>query len=123
MSLEAVQASCEELREGFVQRNNAYMPEPIDLSINTRRYDRTVAEHDARKGLDRLMHTGIVDMDFGRGKVRMVGLTEAEQDKLIKLKGIMPDGRNASGLSLEEKREALNGKALPKGVKPRLRHM
>jgi len=54
MSLEAVQQSCKELRDGLVPRNNEFMPTPVELAVNTRRYDRLVADHDARKEMAKL---------------------------------------------------------------------
>lgn len=63
------------------------------------------------------LHNGLIEMDFGHGRIDMRGLTEKEQDRVIALGGVI-SGRNMALLSLDEKRAALNG--LPAPDSPRI---
>lgn len=65
-----------------------------------------------------LLHNGLLEMDFGHGRVDLRGLTTDEQDRIIKLNGLAPDGRNLALMDLNEKRASL--KALPAPDSPRL---
>lgn len=68
------------------------------------------------------LHNGLIDMDFGHGRIDMRGLSTAEQDQIIKLGGRTPDGRNIALLSLEEKRASLQAEIkAPNRVVPRLK--
>jgi hypothetical protein len=58
------------------------------------------------------LYSGILEMDFGHGRVDMRGLTVDEQDEIMRRHGIAADGRNMALLSLDEKREALQQKAV-----------
>jgi hypothetical protein len=60
------------------------------------------------------LYNGMIDMDFGHGRIDMRGLTTTEQDQIIKLGGKTRDGRNMALLSLDEKRDALKGIEPPK---------
>lgn len=107
MSLEAVEQSCKELRQGLVPRNNEFMPTPVELAINTRRYDRLVADHDARREMARIVSYPI-------GGEPPPGMEELGPTK-IEIGGRLVD---VSHLTLDEKIEALKSGRLPADEKP-----
>lgn len=102
MSLEAVEASCREFREGLVERNNEFMPIPVELTINTRRYDRIAADHDARREMGRIVSYPI-------GAKPPEGFQPLGPTKL-EINGRMTD---VSHLTFEEKEIAIKTGALP----------
>jgi hypothetical protein len=52
------------------------------------------------------LYNGMISMDFGHGRIDMTGLTEREQDAIIKNHGMIGK-KNAALMSLEEKRDGL----------------
>lgn len=123
-SPEAVLRACQRFAQGDVPGQSLdFLPPAASVAAQSRMYDQIVGRDSAERQMDRIMHTGIVVMDFGHGNVNMVGLTQDEQDKLVKLKGILQDGRNAAWLTLSEKRDGLSGKAIERKVTPRLRRV
>lgn len=69
------------------------------------------------------LYSGIIEMDFGHGRVDMRGLTVEEQDEVIRRHGVI-DGKNVALLSLEDKRAALKQQALAAPVAtPRIKRI
>lgn len=66
------------------------------------------------------LYNGMIDMDFGHGRIDMQGLTEPEQDQIIRQHGLTHDKRNFALLSLAEKKAALH--ALPAPAPKKLRY-
>jgi hypothetical protein len=103
---EAVKRACARFLGGRVPgHNNAFLPTAGEIAAEAMKLDH-------RADLVSL-HNGLLEMDFGHGRIDMRGLTEPEQDRIIELGGKTPDGRNFALLSLAEKRAALDPKALP----------
>ncbi len=57
------------------------------------------------------LYNGMIDMNFGHGRIDMRGLSTAEQDEIIRNHGMI-GGKNAAFMSIEEKRAALNPKSI-----------
>lgn len=69
------------------------------------------------------LYNGLLEMDWGHGKVDMRGLTVSEQDIIIKNHGMI-GGKNAAMMSLEQKREAIRNPAITADkTRPRIQRM
>lgn len=108
VSVEAVSLACQRIASGQAGLNTSFPPSPADIAERASMLDAA-----ARPRIP--LHNGLIEMDWGHGRVDLRGLTTEEQDKLIELRGMTPDGRNAALLTLEEKRASLEVKALPPG--------
>lgn len=65
---------------------------------------------------------GMIDADYGSGRVRLAELTWAEVQIVEKQKGRTADGRSMAGMTAEQIREAINQPKLPMPT-PRLQKM
>lgn len=123
VSLEALQRSMQQFVSGKVERNNAFVPSAPEFAENARAWEGALAKR-ASQSVE--LHTGLLNMDWGRGSIDMRGLTEAEQDAVIATKGVTADGRSMSGLPIEAIREALGGVQIEQSkrvVAPKLSRM
>lgn len=123
VSLEALTRSVEQFTSGKVERNNAFPPSSAELAENARLWESALRKNHADD--DPPLHNGLLNVDFGRGKIDMRGLTAAEQDAVMDMKGIAPDGRSMCGMSLEQIREAVSQGQIagPRTVAPQLQRM
>lgn len=113
--VEAVAQACKRIAQGRAPGvNSNFPPTPADVAISARLFEELAAARENEIPL----YTGIINADFGHGLVDMRGLTEAEQDKIYRLHGMSPDGRNLAFMPLEAKREALKAPAIS-GSAPR----
>jgi len=99
-SIEAVKLVCQRIASGQAGLNSSFPPTPADIA------ERAILLDAGGKPAPRL-YNGLIEMDWGHGRVDLRGLKQEEQDKLIELKGMMPDGRNAALLTLDQKRDGL----------------
>lgn len=105
MSLEAVARSVQQFRSGLVERpNRDFAPSGEAFAANVREWQKAI---DRRAGGDIELHNGLIEMDWGQGRIDMRGLTEAEQDQIIANKGCAPDGRSLAYMPLAEIKAAL----------------
>lgn len=117
LSLEAVVRSVKQFTSGLVERNNAFVPAAAEFAENVRAWERAlIARGQPAEWLipyrsgeplpeGTTPHGGHVD--FGRGRISLVGLTADEQNRVLSLGGIAPSGENLAGLPLEQIRQAL----------------
>jgi hypothetical protein len=98
-SAEAVATACKRIASGQAGLNTSFPPTPADVAERARMIDAL------RKPGPELLN-GLIEMDWGHGRVDMRGLTTEEQDVLIRGHG-MVGGKNAALLDLEGKRKAL----------------
>ena len=105
VSVEAVRLTCQRIQRGRAGINTSYPPTPADIA------SRAAAVDEMLKPQPRL-HSGLLEMDWGRGRVDMRGLTIDEQDEIIRLGGLTADGRNFALMTLDQKRDAINQKQL-----------
>lgn len=105
MSLEAVARSVKQFTSGLVERpNRDFAPSAESFAANVREWQRAI---DQRNGDGIELHNGLIEIDFGAGRIDMRGLTTAEQDQIIAAKGRAPDGRSLAYMPLVEIRAAL----------------
>lgn len=120
-SARAVELACERFASGaVVGHDNRYVLNGSQLAEQARMF------HEMYHCEVIPLHSGILEMDFGHGRVDMRGLTVEEQDQVIRRHGFSPDGRNLALLGLDEKRAALAQQAIeaPKATfRPRLKGM
>lgn len=115
-------------RQAYEAIRDGDVPEAVEWLPSVPRWVGLVKTFDrAQRGPLVLLHNGLIDMDFGHGRIDMRGLTEKEQDRVIALGGVI-SGRNMALLSLDEKRASLNGLPAPDSPRieapsPRLRKM
>ena len=111
LSIEAVRRSVEQFVTGKVERENRdFVPSAEAFAANSREWQRAI---DQRAGQDEPeLHNGLIEMDFGAGRIDMRGLTNAEQDTIIAAKGRAPDGRSLAYMPLADIRAALVQKDL-----------
>lgn len=117
-SPEAVRKACLRIASGRAPGvNSNFPPTPADVAISARLYQDMAAERVP-------LYSGILEMDWGHGRVDMRGLTVDEQDRIIEGHGTI-NGRNAAMMSLEEKREAIKQPVIEgdKRARPRLQRM
>lgn len=105
VSLDALTRSVEQFATGKVDRNNAFPPSSAELAENAREWQRAIDKRSGQDGAE--LHNGLIEMDFGQGRIDMRGLTNAEQDQIIANKGCAPSGRSLAYLSLPEIKAAL----------------
>lgn len=111
ISIEAVRRSVEQYVTGKVDRENKdFVPSAEAFAANARDWQRAIEKRTAQEGPE--MHNGLIEMDFGQGRIDMRGLTNAEQDQIIANKGLAPSGKSLAYLSLTEIREAISQKDL-----------
>jgi hypothetical protein len=118
-SARAVAQACQRFSDGAVPgHDNRYVLNAMELAEQVRLF------HDLDARVRVPLYSGILEMDWGRGRVDMRGLTVDEQDRIIEGHGMIGK-QNAAMLSLEEKREALKQGAIEgdKAVRPRLQRM
>jgi len=120
---EAVQQACDRIASGRAPGvNSNFPPTPADVAISARLFEDIAARGEGR---ELRLHNGLIEMDWGRGRVDMRGLTTEEQDQIIDAGGMIGK-QNAATLNLEEKRAALKGIELEnksEAPKPRLQRM
>lgn len=105
LSVEAVARSVQQFREGLVERENSdFAPSAETFSRNAREWQRAINQR-GQDGPE--LHNGLIECDWGHGRVDMRGLTTAEQDQIIAAKGRAPDGRSLAYMPLAEIRAAL----------------
>lgn len=105
LSLEAVSRSVKQFGDGLVERpNRDFAPSAESFAANVREWQRAI---DQRNGDGIELHNGLIEIDFGAGRIDMRGLTTAEQDQIIAAKGRAPDGRSLAYMPLVEIRAAL----------------
>ena len=110
LSVEAVARSVQQFQAGLVERDNRdFAPSAETFAHNAREWQRAL---DRRDDNSPQMHNGLVEMDFGAGRIDMRFLTNAEQDQIIAAKGRAPDGRSLAYMPLVEIRAALVQKDL-----------
>lgn len=105
-TLESINRSVEQFVTGKVERDNrAFAPSADEFSGNVRLWSNAISKLAERDGPE--LHSGLISMDFGAGRIDMRGLTVAEQDQIIANKGRAPDGKPLSYLSTSEIRSEL----------------
>lgn len=105
LSVEAVARSVKQFNDGLVERDNRdFAPSAETFSHNARRWQKAI---DTRDDTGPKLYNGLLNMDFGRGLVDMRGLKREEQDRIIDLNGVAPDGRSFSGMAIESIKTAL----------------
>lgn len=104
LSLEAVSRSVKQFGDGLVDRpNRDFAPSAESFAANVREWQRAI---DQRNGGDIELHNGLIECDWGSGRVDLRGLTQAEQDIVMAGKGIV-NGKNLAYLSLPEIKSAI----------------
>lgn len=98
-----------------LERDHHWPPTGAELAARAAVWERAMR---AREAPATKLHTGIMDIDFGHGRIDMRGLTAEEQDRVISAHGETPDGRSMAYLSLEEIRKVLAGDLLAPPVPP-----
>lgn len=104
VSLEALRRSVEQFSTGKVERNNAFPPNSAEVAENARLWQHAL---DGLKVEPVTLHNGLLNVDYGRGSIDMRGLTNAEQDAVMALSGLAPDGQSMAGMSLEGIKQAI----------------
>lgn len=103
-TFEAIKRSTEQFGSGRVERNNAFPPAAAEFAENVREWQNAIAKRAGQDGPE--MHNGLIECDWGHGRVDLRGLTNAEQDIVMAGKGYI-NGRNLAYLSLPEIRETI----------------
>jgi hypothetical protein len=109
VSLDALTRSCRQFASGKVSRNNAFPPAAAELAENARLWQEAL---NTRNDPGVKLYNGLIECDWGQGRVDMRGLTEAEQDQIIANKGCGPDGKSLAYMPLEAIRAALKAEAI-----------
>jgi len=101
VSLDALRRSVEQFVTGRVERaNRSFVPSGEELAHNARQWQIAI---DTISGTPAPpMHNGLVEMDFGQGRIDMRGLTAQEQDTIIANKGCAPNGKSLAYMSLPQ---------------------
>lgn len=98
LSVEAVMRSVKQFGSGLVDRNNSFVPPAPEFAANARQWQT------ALEGRDRPqepLHNGLLECDWGQGRVDLRGLTAAEQDIVMVGKGVV-NGRNLAYMPTTE---------------------
>lgn len=115
-SAEAVSLVCQRIASGQAGLNSSFPPTPADIA-------ERAALLDAGNTRPVTLLNGLIEMDFGHGRVDMRGLDDVQQDAIIRGHGMIGN-RNAALMSLDEKVEALkSSKSIappPKAERPAL---
>lgn len=98
-SAESVVRACKRISSGQAGLNSSFPATPADIAERAAAIDETVRERVPQ-------YNGLIEMDWGHGRVDLRGLTNDEQDQIIRGHGMIGD-KNAALLSLEAKRDAL----------------
>lgn len=105
LSVEAVARSVKQFNDGLVERDNRdFAPSAETFAVNAREWQRAL---DVRNDTGPVLHNGMIECDWGHGRVDLRGLTNAEQDQIIAAKGRAPDGRSLAYMPLAEIKAAL----------------
>lgn len=119
-SVEAVSRSVKQFSSGLVERaNRSFAPSAEEFAQNVRQWqealDMRAQSTEAAKTISYRPgepipvgyspHGGTVD--FGRGTISLVGLTAAEQDRVMAAKGLTPEGETMAHMDVEAIRQAL----------------
>ncbi len=115
-SLEAIERACRAFGTGAVPDWNPDYgpPVPVRLAMLARLLEPTKSVP---------LYGGLLEVDFGHGRIDLRGLKIEEQDAIMRQHGKTPDGRNYALLSLDEKRAAISGIEGPRTVTARLQRM
>jgi len=97
--------------------NRVWRPTPAELAEWAR-----IEALDAKRR-NTPLYSGILEADFGHGRIDMRGLTVEEQDLVLRHKGMTPDGHNLAMLSLEAKKRALAGEKPVLTVVPKVKRI
>jgi hypothetical protein len=110
ISVGAVLRTCQRIASGQAGLNSSFPPTPADIAERARSYDEATADRVPQ-------YNGLLDMDWGHGRVDLRGLTNDEQDAIIRNHGMIGIGENAKNaalMTLDEKIAALRDlKQLP----------
>ena len=117
----ALNQACKRFARGEVPgQNAAFPPTAAEVAAHAAMLD------ELRKQTVVRLYNGLLDMDFGHGRVDLRGLTTEEQDQ-IRRDGGMIGKKNAALMSLDEKRAALRALPAPEADKtvpvPKMRRM
>lgn len=116
----ALAAAVARFRKGDVPWfTSTYPPVAPEFAREVALHHRNLHREDNILALKAPEH-GMIDADYGSGKVRLADLTWAEVQIVEKHNGKTPEGRDLAGLTTEEIREALTQPMLPMSA-PRAR--
>jgi len=101
---EAVKRSTEQFASGRVERNNSFPPAAAEFAANAREWQAAITKRAGQDGPE--MHNGLIEIDYGSGRIDMRGLTNAEQDLIMAGKGIV-NGKNLAYLPLAKIRTVI----------------
>lgn len=104
VSLEALTLSVDQFASGRVERNNSFPPNSGEVAANAREWQRAIEKRAGQDGPE--MHNGLIECDWGHGRVDLRGLTNAEQDLVMAGKGFV-NGKNLAYLPLQEIRSVI----------------
>lgn len=104
VSLEAVTKAVEQFASGRVERNNSFPPAAAEFAANAREWQAAITKRVGQDGPE--MHNGLIEIDYGSGRIDMRGLTNAEQDLIMAGKGIV-NGKNLAYMPLAEIRSVI----------------
>lgn len=106
LSVEAVARSVKQFNDGLVDRDNRdFAPSAETFAHNAREWQRAIEKREGSDGPE--LHNGLIECDWGHGRVDLRGLTNAEQDMVMAANGRAPDGRSLAYMSLTEIKSAL----------------
>lgn len=123
--IEAVSRAVEDAAAGRIEGSDPdFMPSAARLALRAKVWADAIAYRDREP---EVLHSGLLEMDFGRGKVNMRGLTVAQQDAIIAGNGVV-HGVNVAYLPRADLVKLLDGKQLElvggrAAPVPRLRRM
>lgn len=104
-SLEAVQRSVKQFTSGLVERENRdFAPSAEAFAHNVRQWQAALDKRDAPQ---EELHNGLLEVDYGHGRISMRGLTNDEQDRVMAANGYGPDGKSLAYRPVEEIRQVL----------------
>lgn len=105
-NLRAVVEACARFSRGQVTgHNNAWPPSAPEFAQHVAFLDGIYKTTDDSRPL----LNGLVEIDFGHGRINMRGLSAEEQEQIIRHKGIAPDGRNMALMTIGELLDTLAG--------------
>lgn len=113
-STEAVRAAYEDYRDQKVAGHDYRFPPTAPLFAGRARMHQNIFDRAAGVSDGIKLYNGMLDMDFGNGRVDLRGLTAAEQDVIIANGGRL-NGKNAALLTLDQKRAEI-ARSLPAPV-------
>jgi len=101
---EAVKRSTEQFASGRVERNNSFPPAAAEFAANAREWQAAITKRAGQDGPE--MHNGLIECDWGHGRVDLRGLTRDEQEVVMAGKGVV-NGKNLAYLPLAEIRSVI----------------